>query len=211
MNKTRVTKRVVLKQKSGSGLQISFPFGPTEVTFDNYGLTYSQINRPDLKPLLVSTGPELRTISFEAYVADKGSAAKESVHELLNKVETIAAEDVDCEFVYGLVSIEFPVRVTRVSTTVTQHNIDGLPLKARVSFQLTESIEIPSSGVSLAVVGGNASPTTPTSSSGSGSFSPSPPSSKDLPDFVEECKAESKCGGSWQSPSGGGGGTSTFI
>jgi hypothetical protein len=142
VNRTVAPRRVILSQNGGSEISISFPFGPTKVDFQNLGISYQEISRPQAKPILVGESDQLRTVSFTALIADKDTGGKISVQGMLNDLETMASEDVDCSFKYGLAALDYSVRITQLSYSSAYRNIDGNIVRASLSVQLTERVQV---------------------------------------------------------------------
>jgi len=127
--------------------EIEFPFGPKDLSHQNYGGTYQQIQRPYLKPLNVFSAPRLRTVTFEAIIVHRPSGGMEvgpmnengeSVQDVLDNLELISATGAVCEFSYGTQVLPFTSYLTQFSYTVKYRNKDGEPLRAQASIQLTE-------------------------------------------------------------------------
>lgn len=169
VNAITAVKRAILTQKNASDgkgtttssggkgsrkqdVSVSFPWGPQNLDFDKLGLRYSEISRPELKPILVASAPQLRTVSFSAVIADKETGGKLPVQNTINVLETIADEDVDCEFSYGLASLPFRVRLTQFSYSAVRRNSDGNVIQASISIQLTETVAIDQDIVKLTAV-----------------------------------------------------------
>jgi len=177
VNVITAPKKAAIFQVAGSLIHITFPYGPQGVDFDQLGLGYSEIARPDLKPILVANTPQLRTVTFDALIADSDTGGKLSVQSMLDDFETIADEDVDCEFNYGLVSLPFRVRLTKVSTTAIRRSSDGNITQASVSIQLTEVVAVQQRLVKLTAIVKTPTPKTSSPSSGpsSGPSKPATP------------------------------------
>ena len=139
INRTQTPMRCVLKQAEGDDpITIEFPYGPTDVRYQQLAPDYSQIQRPGAKPIMVRTGEPLRTVTFTATIADKLSGGKDDVELVLERIQDLAAADVDCQFIYGLSALPYPVRVTQLDTASTRRNLEGLLTQAQISVQLTE-------------------------------------------------------------------------
>lgn len=139
VNRTQAPMRCVLKQAVGDDpIIIEFPYGPTDVRYQQLAPGYSQIQRPGAKPIMVRTSEPLRTVSFTATIADKLSGGLADVELVLERIQALTAADVDCQFIYGLSALPYPVRVTQLDTSSTRRNLEGLLTQARISVQLTE-------------------------------------------------------------------------
>jgi hypothetical protein len=123
------------------GLKVEFPYGPADVKYANIALRYSKIARPGLQPLLVRTSPQLNVVTFTATIADKQSGGKSTVEDTLDILKQMAAEDRDCEFIYGLSALPYRVRITQMDINSRYRNLEGQLTQANVSIQLTEAPE----------------------------------------------------------------------
>lgn len=117
-----------------------FPFGPKDLKYDNFSPNFQELKRPFKKPLLVSDAASLRTLSFNAVIADKDSGGKLSIDDALERLEAIADSAATFQFTYGLNALPFSVVLTQFSYTVAYRDLDGAPIRAEVSIQLTESV-----------------------------------------------------------------------
>ena len=117
-----------------------FPFGPKDLKYDQFSPKFQELSRPFKKPLLVSESAALRTLSFNAVIADKESGGKLSIIALLGRLEEIAESGVVFQFKYGLTALPFSVVMTKFSYSVSYRMLDGSPSRAEVSIQLTESV-----------------------------------------------------------------------
>jgi hypothetical protein len=120
-------------------IQIIFPFGPQNIKHDKLAGNTVEIARPGKKPILFLENPNLRSVSFQAVLADKSSGGARPITELLEQLETVAANAYPCNFTYGLTSLAYNVVVTQFSYDVSYRNNAGEPLRAEVSLQLTET------------------------------------------------------------------------
>lgn len=176
VNRISAQKRVSLTQLGGSKLKLSFPYGPSTVDYQNMGLAYQEVSRPQRKPLLVGQGGNLRTITFNTVIADKRSGGRVPIQKFLDDLEIVSTEDVDCGFTYGLVALPYRVRITRYSYTAVQRDSSGNILKAALSLQLTERPEINQDVTALAAISFTpvASPAAPSGGRGGGSATTTP-------------------------------------
>ena len=124
----------------GSVEPFDFPFGPKDLKYDQFSPKFQELSRPFKKPLLVSDSSSLRTLSFNAVIADKESGGKLSIIELLDRLEAIADSGAAFQFKYGLTALPFSVMLTKFSYSVSYRMLDGSPSRAEVSIQLTESV-----------------------------------------------------------------------
>ena len=119
-------------------IEALFPFGPKDVKLDSLVANIVEIDRPGKKPILFRQNSQLRTVSFEAVIADKASGGVVPVDDFLDKLTTLADYSTPCKFIYGLTSLTFAVVLTQLSINVTHRNNSGAPVRADVSVQLTE-------------------------------------------------------------------------
>jgi hypothetical protein len=162
-------------------IEALFPFGPKEIKLDSLVANIVEIDRPGKKPILFRQNSQLRTVSFEAVIADKASGGVASVDDFLDKLTTLADYSTPCKFIYGLTSLTFAVVLTQLSINVTHRNNSGAPVRADVSIQLTECPYITQEITSLqAVVQDVPPPPTPVYSKPS-KTNPGPPPPK-VPD-----------------------------
>lgn len=140
---TEGTDEVLGSARAGidPGLKVEFPYGPVDVKYANIALRYSKIARPGLQPLLVRTSPQLNVVAFTATIADKQSGGKAVVEDTLDILKQMAAEDRDCEFIYGLSALPYRVRITQMDINSRYRNLEGQLTQANVSIQLTEAPE----------------------------------------------------------------------
>lgn len=117
-----------------------FPFGPKDLQYDNFSPKFQELSRPFKKPLLVSDSSSLRTVTFNAVIADRSSGGKLPISGLLERLEAIADSAAPFQFTYGLSALPFSVVLTKFSYSVSYRNLEGEPIRAEVSIQLTESI-----------------------------------------------------------------------
>lgn len=120
-------------------IEVMFPFGPQDIQHQNLSGNTVEIARPGKKPILFLESPRLRSVSFKAVLAHKESGGTLPVVQLLEQLETIAANAYPCTFTYGLTSLAYNVVLTRFSFDVTYRNNAGEPVRAEVDLQLTES------------------------------------------------------------------------
>ena len=116
-----------------------FPFGPKEVTYNDFALEYSEITRPGKKPLMRSLNPKNRTITMNTVVADRASGGTASVEDQLDILKQIAGEDYDLTFQHGGVMLPHRVRMTRLQISSVQRMLNGEISQARVDITLRES------------------------------------------------------------------------
>ncbi len=128
-----------LMRNRNTSLQVIFPFGPQNIKHDKLAGKTVEIARPGKKPILFLENPNLRTVSFQAVIADKGSGGAVPITGILEKLETIATNAHPCNFTYGLTSLAYNVVITQFSYDVSYRNNAGEPLRAEVSIQLTET------------------------------------------------------------------------
>ena len=120
-------------------IQIIFPFGPQNIKHDKLAAKTVEIARPGKKPILFLENPNLRSVSFQAVLADKNSGGARPITDLLEQLETVAANAYPCNFTYGLTSLAYNVVVTQFSYDVSYRNNAGEPCRAEVNLQLTET------------------------------------------------------------------------
>lgn len=118
----------------------NFPFGPQNLQYDGFSPKFQELSRPFKKPLLVADTSSLRTVSFNAVIADKESGGKLSISEKLERLEAIADSGAPFQFTYGLSALPFAVVLSKFSYTVSYRNLEGEPIRAEVQIQLTESV-----------------------------------------------------------------------
>ena len=142
----RQRQRVVLGDSQRSNdevgpefLSVEFPYGPVDVKYSNIALQYSQIKRPGLQPVLVHTAPQLNVVTFTATIADKRTGGKAIIEDTLDILKEMAANDRDCEFIYGLSALPYRVRITQMDINSRYRNLEGQLTQANVSIQLTEA------------------------------------------------------------------------
>lgn len=132
---------VTLQNAPGDSVfALEFPFGPKDLQYDNFSPKFQELSRPFKKPLLVSDSSSLRTVTFNAVIADRESGGKLPISAFLERLEAIADSAAPFQFTYGLSALPFSVVLTRFSYSVSYRNLEGEPIRAEVSIQLTESI-----------------------------------------------------------------------
>jgi len=149
-------------------IQIIFPFGPQNIKHDKLAGKTVEIARPGKKPILFLENPNLRSVSFQAVLADKDSGGARPITELLEQLETVAANAYPCNFTYGLTSLAYNVVITQFSYDVSYRNNAGEPLRAQVSLQLTETPVFTQEIVELKAVTKEAEPAKNTYNKGGG-------------------------------------------
>ena len=120
---------------------LTFPFGPINIKYDQYSPQIVQIARPQRKPLLFNENPRLRTVSFNAVLADKntgGMAELENEKRYMDILKYITENALPCRFSYGTYSLDFFVAVTQLNFTESYRNEAGVPTRYAVTLQLTE-------------------------------------------------------------------------
>jgi hypothetical protein len=120
-------------------ITVEFPFGPSDMQFDNYASRFTQTSRPYNKPLLILEGQQLRTVSFQAVLADKPSGGVTPITDYLDSLEEIADLGWECVFSYGTHKLNYTCVMSQFSYTVKYRDAEGFPVRAQVSIQLTES------------------------------------------------------------------------
>jgi hypothetical protein len=145
VNRTQAPMRCVLKQAvsesldaGSAAISIEFPYGPTDVKYQKLAPNYAQIKRPGAKDIMVRSGDPLRTVSFSATIADKQSGGLVEIERVLEQIQELAAADVDCQFIYGLSALPYPVRVTQLDVNSSRRNLEGLMTRATINVQLME-------------------------------------------------------------------------
>jgi hypothetical protein len=136
-----------------------FPYGPQDLKYDQFSPRFKEINRPYKKPLLVAESSSLRNLSFNAVIANRESRGKLSIIDLLERLEAIADSGAAFQFTYGLTALPFAVVLTKFSYTVSHRNLEGSPIRAEVSIQLTEAVSAQQELTILKAVHRNPSPT----------------------------------------------------
>ena len=119
-------------------IEVAFPFGPRDISYDTLETKFVQIARPGKKPILAKQNQQLSTVTFKAVIADKESGGVLPVVDLLDDLTKIAENGYSCKFVYGHTSLSFFVAITKFSYAVQYRNTSGEPTRAEASFQLTE-------------------------------------------------------------------------
>lgn len=152
VNKITRPQRVVLRQVGGQKRTFVFPFGPQGVAFQGDALSYETTDRPGIKPVLTATKKELRTVTVTTALADKGTNGKASVGEDIETLQLIASEDQDCIFTYGAISLPYHVRITDIEFVAIRRALDGNITQSEVTFELTESVRLNQSVVTLTAI-----------------------------------------------------------
>ena len=137
-----------LKEQYGvEQLEITFPFGPSDMQFGNNAATMDQVQRPGRKPLLEKRNEPLRTVSFNAVIASTAGTAggklelvsgTTPVDDALQTIERIAASGATCKFNYGTVQLGYFCVLTKFDFTVKYRDSNGHPVRVDAQFQLTE-------------------------------------------------------------------------
>ena len=122
-----------------ANIVVEFPFGPQNMSHDKSEARFREIARPGKKPLLAIENQQLRTVSFNAVIADKASGGVLPVQDILDDIETIAANGHKCKFVYANTGLSYFVKITKYSFEVQYRNNDGEPTRVSAQFQLTEA------------------------------------------------------------------------
>ena len=115
-----------------------FPYGPQVINYGGNQLAYTEIQRPALKPLLRSTNPINRRITFNALLADRASHGNQSIEAQLETLKEIGMEDVDLLMQYGGVVIPYHLRMTGLGVTSKQLTPSAQITQATVAIELTE-------------------------------------------------------------------------
>jgi hypothetical protein len=118
---------------------VEFPFGPQNMSHDKSEARFREIARPGKKPLLAIENQQLRTISFNTIIADKASGGVLPVQDILDDIESIAANGHKCKLVYANTGLSYFVKITKYSFEIQYRNTDGEPTRVSAQFQLTEA------------------------------------------------------------------------
>ena len=118
---------------------VEFPFGPQNMSHDKSEARFREIARPGKKPLLAIENQQLRTVSFNTIIADKASGGVLPVQDILDDIETIAANGYKCKLVYANTGLSYFVKITKYSFEIQYRNTDGEPTRVSAQFQLTEA------------------------------------------------------------------------
>lgn len=129
-----------------------FPFGPKEVSYGEFALNYSEVQRPGKKPLLRAVAPKNRTVTMSAVIADPQTGGAGTVEERLRLLELLASEDVDLTFQHGGVVLPYHVRMVRLAFSSVQRTLSGEITQAKAEISLQESIPLRVRLVHLAAV-----------------------------------------------------------
>lgn len=151
LNQIPKPKRVSLKQVGG-GRSVELPFGPVRVAYGAMGLEYVKIQRPNDVSLLEAVAKKTRTVGMDVLIADSSTSGKTSVQDVLDELELIASEDIDCLFVYGIRTLPFRVRVADFSYESARRDLDGNITQAVVKLQLDERPARKTTIVSLSAI-----------------------------------------------------------
>ena len=84
--------------------------GYINLKYDQYAPQIVQIPRPQRKPLLFKENPRLRTVSFNAILADKntgGTAILEGDKRYMDILKYITENALPCRFIYATYTLEF--------------------------------------------------------------------------------------------------------
>ena len=122
-----------------ANIVVEFPFGPQNMSHDKSEARFREISRPGKKPLLAIENQQLRTISFNTIIADKASGGVLPVQDILDDIETIAANGHKCKLVYANTGLSYFVKITKYSFEIQYRNTDGEPTRVSAQFQLTEA------------------------------------------------------------------------
>ena len=122
-----------------ANIVVEFPFGPQNMSHDKSEARFREIARPGKKPLLAIENQQLRTVSFNAVIADKASGGVLPVQDILDDIETIAANGHKCKLVYANTGLSYFVKITKYSFEIQYRNTDGEPTRVSAQFQLTEA------------------------------------------------------------------------
>jgi len=122
-------------------IEIVFPYGPREIQYQTLAAENVTVKRPQNKPLLVTANKKLRTVTFDALIADRpsGGTLALSVSDTLSKLEEIASNGTVCKMTYGLTALGYSVKITKLSFNTKRINGEGEPIQVEVNIQLTES------------------------------------------------------------------------
>ena len=122
-----------------ANIVVEFPFGPQNISHDKSEARFREIARPGKKPLLAIENQQLRTVSFNTIIADKASGGVLPVQDILDDIETIAANGHKCKLVYANTGLSYFVKITKYSFEIQYRNTDGEPTRVSAQFQLTEA------------------------------------------------------------------------
>ena len=117
---------------------VEFPFGPKDLKYSGMTANMSRISRPGKKPLLEKENETLRSVSFNAVVANKQHGGTTSVIPTLQSLEMLATSGAVCSFTYGTTKLGYNVCLTTFDYTVKYRNAEGEPVRVDASIGLTE-------------------------------------------------------------------------
>lgn len=127
---------------------VVFPYGPSDLNFQQYSGVYSQVARPYQKPLNLFSNPALRTVTFNAVIANpvnggltqRVAVSDSTVQGVVDTLETISQTGAVCSFKYGVSVLPFKCFLSQFSYVVQQRSPRGVPLRITASLQLTEYV-----------------------------------------------------------------------
>lgn len=132
------SKRVTLKQVAEPFRKFTFPIGPLKVQYDDIGLEYVAIDRPNDIALLEPVATKPRSLSFNAVIAEPKTGGQTGVQVQLGELGLMSREDIDLVFTYGIFVFPWKVRITQFNYESVRRNLDGAITQAVASIELTE-------------------------------------------------------------------------
>ena len=188
VNKIARPQRARLKQigPESSGLEFVFPFGPQDINFGDFGLSYDTTDRPGGKAVLTAVTQNLRTLSVDAILANKYTSGKSSIEGMISTFVRMSEEPYDCAFTYGVVTLPYRVRITSLDYNSVRRDGDGNITQAELSFELTENVGINQSIVTLTAITYDPAPSASSSTKNPSKAKPKPSGEPDTgyPYFV---------------------------
>jgi len=131
---------------------IEFPFGPKDLKYDGMAARMVEVSRPGKRPLLEKENNGLRSVTFNAVIAEKTTGGKLSVIPMLQTLEMLAGSGATCTFNYGTTKLGFNVCLVNFSYTVKYRNAEGEPVRVDAAITLKEKPVFTQDLVQLAVI-----------------------------------------------------------
>lgn len=120
-----------------------FPYAPNDISIEGLTDSYSELERPGLKPLLRRDAKSSRKVSFTAKIVNRTGVGYVSCEPQIALLSSIASLNVDVYLIgLGILSSGLKFRITDMSVETVRMNPDQQITIADVSLTFTEVIEV---------------------------------------------------------------------
>jgi len=130
-------KKMIIQTTSGT-YKVEVPFAPKDISYDNFGINWSQVNRDGRTPLLIADSRSLPTISFTTTLA-YSRRPDLSVQGMLYNLKVLSETTLPIKLTYGgYFESRYLWRITKYSfSSVQRHPTNSAITEAEVDLEFT--------------------------------------------------------------------------